>query len=320
MTLVTREGLLPSHNGGVRDLLAPHPRTSAASGSLTDTPVACGRARAADRRRWRHDRIRRGAVGHRGQRRAVACRYRPAARRARVSCWSTKRLRSPADAAVFAAGDIATMPAHPRDKAGVYAVRAGPPLADNLRRALAGRRLRRAVPQKRALALIGTGDGKAVASRGPFAAYGRSLWLLKDWIDRRWMRQIHRTAGSWPRRKTRRARARCAAAAAPPRCRPRCWRARWRGSRPASKPDSLARARQPGRRRDRVVSGRAAAVADRRFLPRDGRRPVSVRAHRGQPCARRHLRDGRRCRKPRWRSPTCRRRARRSWSRICSTC
>jgi len=98
-------------------------------------------------------------------------------------------LRSSADPAVFAAGDIATMPAHPREKAGVYAVRAGPPLADNLRRALAGRRLRRAVPQKRALALIGTGDGHAVASRGPFAAYGRSLWHLKDWIDRRWMRR-----------------------------------------------------------------------------------------------------------------------------------
>ena len=100
-----------------------------------------------------------------------------------------ERLRSPADAAVFAAGDIATMLAHPREKAGVYAVRAGPPLAENLRRALVGRRLRRAVPQKRALALIGTGDGHAVASRGRHEAYGALLWHLKDWIDRRWMRR-----------------------------------------------------------------------------------------------------------------------------------
>ncbi len=100
-----------------------------------------------------------------------------------------ERLRSPADAAVFAAGDIATMPAHPREKAGVYAVRAGPPLADNLRRALSGRRLRRAVPQRQALALIGTGDGHAIASRGRHEAYGAPLWWLKEWIDRRWMRR-----------------------------------------------------------------------------------------------------------------------------------
>jgi selenide,water dikinase len=97
--------------------------------------------------------------------------------------------RSPADTAVFAAGDIATMPAHPREKAGVYAVRAGPPLADNLRRALAGRKLRRAVPQRQALALIGTGDRRAVASRGRHEAYGAPVWWLKDWIDRRWMRR-----------------------------------------------------------------------------------------------------------------------------------
>jgi selenide, water dikinase len=98
-------------------------------------------------------------------------------------------LRSPGDPRIFAAGDVATMLAHPREKAGVYAVRQGPPLAANLRRALAGRRLRRAVPQKRALALIGTGDRQAVASRGPFAAYGPRLWQLKEWIDRRWMRR-----------------------------------------------------------------------------------------------------------------------------------
>jgi len=99
------------------------------------------------------------------------------------------RLHSTEDPRVFAAGDVAAMIGYPREKAGVYAVRQGPPLAANLRRALAGRRLRRAVPQRRALALIGTGDRQAVASRGPFAAYGPRWWQLKDWIDRRWMRR-----------------------------------------------------------------------------------------------------------------------------------
>jgi selenide,water dikinase len=98
-------------------------------------------------------------------------------------------LRSPNDQAVFAAGDIAAMRGHPRDKAGVYAVHAGPPLAENLQRALDGRPLKRAVPQRRALALIGTGNAYAVASRGGFALEGAWLWRLKQWIDRRWMRR-----------------------------------------------------------------------------------------------------------------------------------
>ena len=97
-------------------------------------------------------------------------------------------LRSTNDEAVFAAGDVAAMRGHAREKSGVYAVRAGPKLAENLRRALAGRHLRRAVPQRRALALIGVGNGKAVASRGRHEAYGTVLWRLKQWIDRRWMR------------------------------------------------------------------------------------------------------------------------------------
>lgn len=97
-------------------------------------------------------------------------------------------LRSPSDKGVFAAGDVAAMRSHPRDKSGVYAVRAGPPLAENLRRAIADKPLRRAIPQRRALALIGTGDGRAVASHGALAAEGVWLWRLKQRIDRHWMR------------------------------------------------------------------------------------------------------------------------------------
>ena len=98
-------------------------------------------------------------------------------------------LQSITDPAVFAAGDIASMIHHPREKAGVVAVRQGPPLADNLRRSLTRRPVRPWRPQRRWLALISTGNQYAVASRGASGAEGRWLWHCKDWIDRRFMRR-----------------------------------------------------------------------------------------------------------------------------------
>ena len=77
---------------------------------------------------------------------------------------------------VFAAGDIASL-CDSRPKAGVFAVRQGPVLHDNLDRAATGRPLRSFRPQKHWLALIGVGSGRAVADKWGIAACGR--WVAR---------------------------------------------------------------------------------------------------------------------------------------------
>ena len=104
------------------------------------------------------------------------------------------RLQSLADPTVFAAGDAASPARHPgTPKAGVYAVRAGPVLARNLLAAATGKPMAATYrPQSRFLALLNTGDGRAILSYGGLAI--RSFWAmwLKNRIDRRFMRRFQR--------------------------------------------------------------------------------------------------------------------------------
>ncbi|XDZ66898.1 selenide, water dikinase SelD [Alphaproteobacteria bacterium LSUCC0684] len=102
-----------------------------------------------------------------------------------------RSLQSISHPEIFAAGDIATLEAERRPKAGVFAVRAGPYLAENLRRALLGQRLKSWHPQRNYLALVGTGGGRALAVRGNLVVPGSAAgWHLKEWIDRRFMKRF----------------------------------------------------------------------------------------------------------------------------------
>lgn len=91
---------------------------------------------------------------------------------------------------IFAAGDCAAFtPTLPN--AGVYAVRMGPHLADNLRRACHNKPLVNWQPPKRVLALIGTGDGRAIASKGSFGVSGMWVWRWKKRIDARFIERFN---------------------------------------------------------------------------------------------------------------------------------
>ena len=88
---------------------------------------------------------------------------------------------------VFAVGDVATMKNYSRPKAGVFAVRQGPPLFVNLVKLTRKEPLVEYVPQSRFLGIISTGNKYAIASRGEMALEGDWIWVLKRWIDQDWL-------------------------------------------------------------------------------------------------------------------------------------
>jgi pyridine nucleotide-disulfide oxidoreductase family protein len=92
--------------------------------------------------------------------------------------------QSTSHANVFAAGDVATRADGLHPKSGVYAVRAGPPLAHNLLAAHEGQALKAHHPPQNTLNLLSCGAGHAIASYGPLHAEGAWAWRWKDRIDR----------------------------------------------------------------------------------------------------------------------------------------
>ncbi|MEZ5998857.1 MAG: FAD-dependent oxidoreductase [Hyphomonas sp.] len=92
-------------------------------------------------------------------------------------------LRSVSHPNVWAAGDVARFTPHPLPPAGVFAVREGPILAENLLHFAAGRDLRPYSPQTDYLKLVSLGGKRAVAEKWGIAISLPGLWHLKKLID-----------------------------------------------------------------------------------------------------------------------------------------
>lgn len=106
-------------------------------------------------------------------------------------------LRSVSHPNIFATGDCAELPSRV-PKAGVYAVRMASTLIANLRLAMAQpspltqqvQTFKRFETKPYALALLNTGEGHAIASWRSFGFFGKSVWRLKDRIDRRFVNKF----------------------------------------------------------------------------------------------------------------------------------
>lgn len=101
-----------------------------------------------------------------------------------------QHLQSVSHPQLFAAGDIASNPEQPRPKAGVFAVRQGPVLAQNLLRQALGDALIVYRPQRDYLSLLTTGARHAIACWHGLVWQGDWVWRWKNRIDRRFMRRF----------------------------------------------------------------------------------------------------------------------------------
>ncbi len=102
-------------------------------------------------------------------------------------------LQSVSDPSVFAVGDSAEIEHERIDRAGVYAVRQGPILWENLNRLLGDQALVSYQPQRDFLRLLATGDGKAIGQWKWFSGIGTHWWKLKNRIDSRFMQMFRPT-------------------------------------------------------------------------------------------------------------------------------
>jgi NADH dehydrogenase FAD-containing subunit len=91
---------------------------------------------------------------------------------------------------IFGGGDCISLEGQTLAKVGVYAVRQNPVLYNNIFAALEGGEFMTFTPQKDYLLIFNLGNGKGVFWRDQFVWDGRLAFMVKDYIDRRFMRKF----------------------------------------------------------------------------------------------------------------------------------
>ncbi|MDP1990901.1 MAG: FAD-dependent oxidoreductase [Syntrophales bacterium] len=99
-------------------------------------------------------------------------------------------LQSVAYPELFGGGDCISLEGRPLAKVGVYAVRENPILYHNLTVALEGGTMTVFTPQSHYLLIFNMGNGKGIYWKKGWVWEGRSAFLLKDYIDRKFMREF----------------------------------------------------------------------------------------------------------------------------------
>lgn len=99
-------------------------------------------------------------------------------------------LQSKAHPEMFGGGDCVSFADRPLAKVGVYAVRQNPILLPNLLAALEGREMKAFMPQKDYMLILNMGNGRGILWKKNFLWEGRLAFLLKDYIDRKFMRRF----------------------------------------------------------------------------------------------------------------------------------
>jgi NADH dehydrogenase FAD-containing subunit len=91
---------------------------------------------------------------------------------------------------ILGGGDCISLEGYSLAKVGVYAVRENPILYHNLLSALEGGKMMTFEPQKHFLLIFNMGDGQGIFWKKNWAWEGRLAFLLKDYIDRKFVRRF----------------------------------------------------------------------------------------------------------------------------------